>query len=154
MVVQAKEPISEAESSDAFYGPKSAAVLFVASDVDVMLKPLIQFLVPILNQISIRFSSLFSQLRFWRFFTPCKRFQPYRSIFHLVSSSSLGGFSSIESPVFLPRFLIEFKRFFHQLNTRFLPQSPSGFRRFSLLSHDLKRLYMFVGARVQEGRQL
>ncbi len=60
MAIQAKEPINKAESSDAFYDSRRAAVPFVSPDVDVMLKPLIQFLVPILNQINTRFSSLFS----------------------------------------------------------------------------------------------
>ncbi len=54
MAVQAKEPISEAKSrapsGNAFYGLRRTAVPFVASDVDVVLKSLIQFLVPIFKQ--------------------------------------------------------------------------------------------------------
>ncbi len=42
MAVQAKEPISEAESSGALRGPRRVAMPFVAPDMDVVLKPLIQ----------------------------------------------------------------------------------------------------------------
>ncbi len=42
MAVQAKEPISEAKNSDALCGLRHATVLFVAPDMDVVLKPLIQ----------------------------------------------------------------------------------------------------------------
>ncbi len=41
MIVQIKKPIREAESSDAFFGPKHIVVPFVAPDIDVMLKLLI-----------------------------------------------------------------------------------------------------------------
>ncbi len=61
MTIQAKEPIREAESSDAFRDSKRVVVPFVAPDVDFVLKPLIQSLVPIFNQsINIRFSFPFS----------------------------------------------------------------------------------------------
>ncbi len=53
----------------------------------------------------------------------------------------VGGFSLIKFLVFPPRFFIKFRRFFHQLNKRFPPQSPTGFRKFSLSSYDLKRLH-------------
>ncbi len=42
MAAPAKEPLSEAESSGALRGPRRAAMPFVAPDVDVVLKPLIQ----------------------------------------------------------------------------------------------------------------
>ncbi len=59
MAVQAKEPISEAKtkvpSGSALRDPRRAALLFMAPDVDVVLKPLIQSLqqslVPILKQL-------------------------------------------------------------------------------------------------------
>ncbi len=57
---KAKEPISEKKSSDALCVSKRTAMPFVAPDVDVIVKSLIQFLVFILNQISTRFFSPFS----------------------------------------------------------------------------------------------
>ncbi len=60
----------------------------------------------------------------------------------------------IEPPVFPPRFLIEFRRFFHQTNTHgFLLRFPLDLGVCFPQCHDLKRLTL-VGARVQEGRQL
>ncbi len=138
MAVQAKKPIREAESSGALCGSRHAAVPFVAPHVDVMLKLLIQSLqqslVPILNQ-SINQHPVFLPIS-------VNDFNPYQSVFFLVSSSSLGDFSLIESSVFSPKFLIEFRRFFSPMEyTRFPHQFPTLFKRFFVPSHDLKRLY-------------
>ncbi len=63
MTVEVKELIIKAKSralnSGVLCGSKHAAVPFMAPDVDVVLKPLIQSLVPILNQ----------SIRIW--FPPC-----------------------------------------------------------------------------------
>ncbi len=150
MAVQAKEPISEAESrapsSGALRGPRRGCR---AQASDPISRPYPQSI----NQHPV-FLPVFLA-RFWRFFT-CRRFQPYRSVFLLVSSSSLGGFSSIEPPVFPPRFLIEFRRFFHQLNTHgFLLSLSLGLGGFFPISKAMiSNAYTLVGARVQEGRQL
>ncbi len=99
------------------------AVSFMAPDVDVVLKPLIQSFQtprPYSQSISIWLSSIVFLVRFWRFFTPCRA--TYKAKQQMISFSlyfliKLGSFSLIEPLVFLPRFSIEFRRFFHQLNT-------------------------------------
>ncbi len=54
----------------------------------------------------------------------------------------LGGFLLIEPPIFSPRFLIKFRRFFHQLNIHsFLLSLQLGLGGFLHQNHDLKRLY-------------
>ncbi len=54
----------------------------------------------------------------------------------------LGGFSLIEPPVFSPRFLFEFRRFFHLLTyTVFSSVCLLGLGGFLHQSHDLKRLH-------------
>ncbi len=58
-------------------------------------------------------------------------------------------------PFFPPRFLIEFRRFFYQLNTHgFLFSLLLGLGGFFHQYHDLKRLYTLVGAHIQEEKQL
>ncbi len=147
MAVQAKEPISKAESNGALHGPRRAAVPFVAPDVDVVLKPLIQSfqtLRPYPQSISIRFSSTVFLAKVLEVFSPpADDFSP------------IDRFSSpIEPPVFPPRFLIEFKRFFHQSNTHgFLLSFPLGLGGF-FPNAMISNAYTLVGARVQEGRQL
>ncbi len=123
-------------------------VPFVAPDVDVVPKLLIQnFQTPrpypqSINQHPVflhRFPSKVSEV-----FHPCRRFQPYRSVFLLVSSSSLGDFSLIKSPVFPPRFLIKFRKFFHQLNIHgfllSLSLSLGGFLNQAMTSNAYTRL--------------
>ncbi len=79
-----------------------------------------------LSSIDIRFSSPFLFLGFGGFSPPVNKWL----VFFLVSLLSLGGFLLIEFLVISPHFLIKFRRFFHQLNTWFLPQSPTRLRRF------------------------
>ncbi len=77
--------------------------------------------------------------RFWKFFTS------HKSVFLLVFSLSLGGFLLIKPLVFSPCFLIEFRRFFHLLNTySFLFSLPLGLKSFFSYqqSHNLKRLHV------------
>ncbi len=52
MAVQAKELISEAESSGTLRSPRRMAVPFVAPDLDIVLKPLIQKPRPYLQSIN------------------------------------------------------------------------------------------------------
>ncbi len=151
MAVQAKELLSEAESrapsGGAFRGPRRGCRTQASDPIS---RPYPQSI----NQHPV-FLPVFLA-RFWRFFT-CRQFQPYRSVFLLVSSSSLGGFSSIESPGFPPRFFIEFRRFFHQLNTHgFLFSLRLDLGGFFPLSNKAitSNAYTLVGASVQEGRQL
>ncbi len=120
MAVQAKEPISEAESNGALRGPRRAVVPFVASDVDVVLRPLIQSSqtphpYPQSNLHPV-FLHRFHSQGFGDFSPPVDNFSP------------IDRFSPpIEPPVFPPRFLIEFRRFFHLMNTYgFLLSFPLG----------------------------
>ncbi len=127
MSVQAKEPTSKAESSGVFHDPRRAAVPFVAPNVDVVLKLLIQKPCPYpqLNQQPV-FLHHFPSQGFGGFSPPADDFSPIDRF----SLSSLGGFSSIEPPVFPPHFFIEFRRFFHQSNTHFLLSFPLDLEGF------------------------
>ncbi len=78
----------------------------------------------------------------------------YKSVFLLVFLSRLGGFLLIEPPVFSPYFLIEFGRFFYQLNIHgFLFSFPLGLGGifYQALTSNA---YTLVGAYVQEERKL
>ncbi len=81
MAVQAKELIREAESSGFFLGLKHAVVRFMAPDVDIVLKSLIQSLqqslVPIFNQLITSepgFPPRFPSYSFGGFSTPADNF--------------------------------------------------------------------------------
>ena len=104
---------------------------FVALDVDVVLKLLIQsfqtgcFYSP---SISTWFSSTVSLAQVLEVFHLLQWL-----VFLLVFSSSLEGFSSIESPVLFSHFLIKFRRFFLPIEyTRFFLQFSTRFKKFSL----------------------
>ena len=115
---------------------------FVAPNVDVVLKPLIQKFCLYLQSIGIRFSSTVFLARFRKFFT---RVTYKWSIFLFISSLSLGGFSLIKFLVFLPFFSTKFRRFFHQLNTHsFLFSFSLGLEGifYTNKSHDLKCWYI------------
>ncbi len=130
VIVQAKEPISGAESRS----PSGVALCgsrrrCCAQVFDTISRPYPQSI----NHYPV-FLSVFLA-RFWKFFT-CRQFQPYTSVFLLVFSSSLGGFWLLKSPGFPSHFLIEFSRFFYQLNTHgFLLSLPLGLGGFFLLSN-------------------
>ncbi len=125
VAIKAKELISEAESS----APSSNAHRGLRRGCCAQTSdPISRRFPQSINQPPVFFPVFLA--RFWKFFT-CRQFQPYRSVLLLVFSSSLGGFSLIESSGFLPRFLIEFRRFFHQLNTPgFLLSFPLGLGGF------------------------
>ncbi len=159
MAVQAKKPISKEESrapsGDAFRSPRYTTMPFVAPDVDIVLKPLIQSLQTScpypqsINQHLVfllvflaKVSEIFHPLQTIPIF---RQFQPYRSVFLLVFLLSLGGFSLIKSPVFSPYFFIEFRRFFHQLNTHgFLLSFLLGLGGFFHLSNKAMTLKTYI----------
>ncbi len=128
MAVQAKEPISEAKSSGALRDSRRTALPFVAPDEDVVLKPLIQKPRPYSqSNYHLVFLHRFPSQGFGDFSPPADDFSPIDRFF----SSSLRGFSLIESLVFPPHFLIEFRRYFHQSNTHgFLFSLPLGLGSF------------------------
>ncbi len=108
---------------------------FVTLDVDVVLKPLIQSFqtprpYPQSNQHLIFLYHFLSQ-GFGGFSSPTDDFSPIDRFF-----------SPIEPPVFPPRFLIEFRRCFHQSNTHgFLLSFLLGLKGFVPQCHNHKRLY-------------
>ncbi len=116
-----------------------------------------RLLVPTLNQsIRIRFSSTVFLVRFWRFFTP------YRAAYKAVYKATNDRFSSL-FPHRVRRFFIDrasgfpssFSHWVWEVfspieHTRFLSQSPTGFRRFSppkLWSQTLTRLLELASKR-------
>ncbi len=117
---------------------------FVAPDVDVVLKPLIQSFKTSgsyhqSNQHPV-FLHRFPSQGFRGFSPPADNFSPIDRVF-----------SPIKPPVFLLRFFIDFRRFFHQSNIHgFLLSFPLGLGGFFLQCHDLKCLYARWGSRLRE----
>ena len=140
MATQVKKPIKKAKTR---FKP---TVFFVASDMNVVLKLLIQNfekrLISIFNQYPVFFSVFLA--KFWRFFISYKATK--WSVFLLVFSPSLGGFSSIKFSIFFLFLLIKFKKFFINWYKQFFSQFSTKFGKFFFYqSYDLK-YYTFIRA--------